>query len=204
MRRSHRAIPRLLATHSEGFQRCWSKTTGHLQPVLALITRDGDARLRAVNTVDHTAIVAFPGKVRLDGTDRRHRIWIGGRIVSIIILGVVRIVIVRIIPVIQSEPQTVVKNKEPIVEEVATPPVPIAVPICIVTFDDTGHSSIEWTTTESWSTRTESCSTAETTMETASSWPSSAATSAVSTTAKNTTTEANSTAAVASCPSGVS
>jgi hypothetical protein len=60
------------------------------------------------------------------------------------------------------------------------------VPICIVTFDDLTHSSIERTTTESWSTRRESCSTAE-----------------VATAAK-TTTEPSSTAAVASCPPGVS
>ena len=67
MRRSHGTIPHLLATHwlwqSEGSQRCRSKTTGHLQPVIALITRDGHARLRAVNTVDHTAIVTLLGQV---------------------------------------------------------------------------------------------------------------------------------------------
>jgi hypothetical protein len=66
-RRSHGAIPHLLATHwlwqSEGSQRCRSKTTGHLQPVFALITGDGHARLRAVNTVDHTAIVTLLGQV---------------------------------------------------------------------------------------------------------------------------------------------
>ena len=71
MRRSHGAIPHLLATHwlwqSEGSQRCRSKTTGHLQPVIALITRDGHARLRAVNTVEYTAIVTLSGQVRLDG-----------------------------------------------------------------------------------------------------------------------------------------
>src|SRR6266576_7265328 len=162
MRRFHGAIPHLLATHwlwqSEGSQRCRSKTTGRSQPVIALITRDGHARLRAVNTVDHTAIVTLSGQVRLDGTDHRHRIWI----VSVIILVVVRIVIVvRIIPGIQSKPETVVKDKEPIVEEMAMVPVPITVPISIVMFDDTAHSSIERTTTESGSTRTESCSTGE-------------------------------------------
>lgn len=146
MRRSHGAIPHLLATHwlwqSEGPQRCRSKTTGHLQPVIALITRDGHARLRAVNTVDHTAIVTLPGQVRLDGPDHRHRIWIVGRIVSVIILVVIRVVvIVRIKPGIQSKPETVVKNKEPIVQEVTMVPIPVAVPICIVTFDDTAHSS---------------------------------------------------------------
>src|SRR5260370_28935722 len=76
MRRSHRAIPLLLASYwlwqPEGLQRCRSKTTGHLQPVIALITRDGHARLRAINTVDHTAIVTLHGQVRLDGTDHRH------------------------------------------------------------------------------------------------------------------------------------
>src|SRR5438105_14300186 len=110
MRRSHRAIPRLLATHwlwqSEGLQRCRSKTTGHLQPVIALITRDGHARLRAGNTVDHTAIVTLLGQVRLDGTDRRHRIWTSVRIVAVIILYVVRMLVhVRILPV-QSQPET--------------------------------------------------------------------------------------------------
>jgi hypothetical protein len=192
----------LLATHwlwqSEGLQRCRSKTTGHLQPVIALVTRDGHARLRAVNTVDHTAIVTLLGEVRLDGTDRRHRIWIGGLIVSVIILIVVRIVI---IPRIKPEPEAVVKNKEPIAEEMGMPPIPVAVPICIVTFDDLTHSSIERTTTESWSTRTESCSTAE--VATAGPCTSTSA-SRVSTTAKTTTTEPSSTAAVASCPPGVS
>src|SRR6478609_4299834 len=212
MRRSHGAIPHLLATHwlwqSEGSQRCRSKTTGHLQPVIALITGDGHASLRAVNTVDHTAIVTLPGQVRLNGTDHRPRIWIGGRIGSVIILVVVRIVvIVRIIPGIQSKPETVVKDKEPIVEEVAMVPVPVAVPICIVTFDDTAHSSIEGTNTECWSMRTEFSSAAESTTATdaASNWPRASAPAAdMATTAKTTTTEASSTAAVASCQSGVS
>jgi hypothetical protein len=66
-RRSHGAIPHLLATHwlwqSEGSQRCHSKATGHLQTVTALITREGHARLRAVYTVDHTAIVTLSGQV---------------------------------------------------------------------------------------------------------------------------------------------
>src|SRR5882724_9374400 len=215
MRRSHRAIPRLLASHwlwqSEGLQRCRSKTTGHLQPVIALITRDGSARLRAVNPVDYTAIVTFPGQVRLDGTNHRHRIWIGGLIVSVIILVVVRIVIV---PRIRLKPEAVVKNKEPIAEEMAMPPVPVAVPICIVTFDDTAHSSIERTTTESWSTA-EAATAKTTTMEASSTGVSTTATTktttaessstGVSTTAttKTTTTESSSTAAVASCPSGV-
>src|SRR5260370_9943943 len=117
MRRSHRAIPLLLASHwlwqPEGLQRCRSKTTGHLQPVFALITGDGHARLRAINTVDHTAIVTFPGQVRLDGTDHRHRIWICGLIVSVIILVVVGIVI---IPRIGPKPEAVVTNKGPIAE----------------------------------------------------------------------------------------
>jgi hypothetical protein len=141
----------------------------------------------------------------LDGTDRRHRIWIDGRIVPVVILVVVRIVIaVRIKPVIQSEPETVVKNKEPIAEEVATPPVPVAVPICSVTFGDMTHSSIERTTTESWSTRRESCSTTEvpSAMEASSTEVSSAKTTTMKTT--TTTAEASSTSAVASCPSGVS
>src|SRR5437870_1647748 len=196
MRRSHRAILRLLATHwlwqSEGLQRCRSKTTGHLQPVIALITRDGSARLRTVNTVDYTAIVTFPSQVRLDGTDHRHRIWIGGLIVSVIILIVVRIVIPRIRP----KPEAVVKNKEPIAEEMDMPPVPVAMPICIVTFDDMSHSSIERTTTES-------CSTAA--VATARPCTSTSASGVPATaTTKTTTTESSSTAAVASCPSGVS
>jgi len=66
-RRSHGAIPHLLATHwlwqSEGSQRCRSKTTGRSQPVIALVMRDGHARLRAVNTVDHTTIVTLLGQV---------------------------------------------------------------------------------------------------------------------------------------------
>src|SRR2546429_9037021 len=201
MRHSHRAIPRLLATHSlwqsEGLQRCRGKTTGYLQSVIALIMRDGHARLRSVDTVDHTAIVALLRQIRLDGTDHRHRIWI----VSVIILVVVRIVIVvRIIPV-QSKPETVVKDKEPIAEEMAMPPVPVVVPICIVTFDDTAHSSIERTTTESWSTRTESCSTAE--VAPAEPCTSTSASGVSSTATTKTTTESSATAAVARCQSGV-
>ncbi len=125
MRRFHRAIPRLLASHwlwqSEGLQRCPSKATGHLQPVLALITRDCHARLRAVNTVDYAAIVTLLGQVRLDDTDHRHRIWIGGLIVSVIILVVVRIVI---IPRIRPKPEAVVKNKDPLNERPLNPAPP--------------------------------------------------------------------------------
>lgn len=122
---------------SEGLQRGRGKTAGYLQVVLALITRQSRARLRAVNTVDGTAIVTLLCQFRLDGTDGRHRIWIGGRIVSVIVLVVVRVIVVGVIVVrIQSEPEAVVKNKEPIVEEVGTVPVPAAVPICIVTFGD--------------------------------------------------------------------
>ena len=193
----------MLASHSEGLQRCRSKTTGHLQPVIALITRDGHARLRAVNTVDHTAIVTFSGQVRLDGAYHRDRIWIGGRIVSVIILVVVGIVIiVRIIPGIQSEPETVVKNKEPIVREVTMMPVPVAVPIRIVTFDDAAHSSIEGTTTESRSTA-EGATARTATMEASSTEVSSTETTTMKTT---TTTEASSTttaaAAASLCRSG--
>src|SRR5439155_14992749 len=104
-------------------------------------------------------------------------------------------ILVTIKSVIQPEHETVVKNKEPIAEEVGMPPVPVAVPICIVTFDDTAHSSTERTTTESWSTRTESSSTAE--VATARPCTSTSA-SGVSTTAKTTTTESSSTAALTS------
>src|SRR5205807_1484769 len=136
------------------------------------------------NPVDYTAIVTFPGQVRLDGTDHRHRIWIGGLIVSVII------------PRIRPKPEAVVKNKEPIAEEMDMPPVPVAMPICIVTFDDMSHSSIERTTTES-------CSTAA--VATARPCTSTSASGVPATaTTKTTTTESSSTAAVASCPSGVS
>src|SRR4029453_16138397 len=57
-------------------------------------------------------------------------------IVWIVIAGVIRQVIPREEPIIESEPEAVVKNKEPIVKEVGMPPVPVAVPISVMTF---GH-----------------------------------------------------------------
>src|SRR5258708_24610249 len=55
-------------------------------------------------------------------------------IVRIVVVGVIRKVIPREIPVIQSEPETVVKDKEATVIEMYVSPIPVPVPICFVTF----------------------------------------------------------------------
>src|SRR5438477_5122635 len=57
-------------------------------------------------------------------------------IVRIVVAGVIWQVIPREESGIQSAPEAVVKNKEPIVEEMCMPPVPVAVPICVMTFSD--------------------------------------------------------------------
>src|SRR4029077_10388976 len=44
---------------------------------------------------------------------------------------------------IQSAPEAVVKNKEPIVEEMCMAPVPVAVPISVMAFSDVIRSSVQ-------------------------------------------------------------
>src|SRR5437773_533688 len=109
---------------------------------------------RAVNAVDRAAIIAQLRKLLLNGGDRRidHRrvavyvlviivrlnvgVIAGIVVVRVIVVGVVRVVVPREEPVIQSTPEAIDENKEAIVEEVCMTPVPIAVPILIVTFSD--------------------------------------------------------------------
>src|SRR5438874_10150651 len=64
-------------------------------------------------------------------------------IVRIVVAGVIRQVIPREESGIQSEPEAVVKNKEPIVEEMGMPPVPVAVPISVMTFSDVVPSLVQ-------------------------------------------------------------
>src|SRR5207253_6507172 len=64
-------------------------------------------------------------------------------IVRIVIAGVIRQVIPREESIIQSEPEAVVKNKEPIVKEMCMPPVPVAVPISVMTFSDMVRSPVQ-------------------------------------------------------------
>ena len=112
------------------------------------------AHERAVNPVDWAAIIAHLRELLLNVGDR----WVNCRritvyiliiivrlnvgviagivVVRVIVLGVVRVVVPREKPVIQSTPGAIDKNKETIVEEMGMTPVPIAVPILIVTFND--------------------------------------------------------------------
>src|SRR5207249_3891213 len=112
------------------------------------------AHERAINPVDWTAIIAQLRKLLLNRGDRRinHRritvyiliiivrlnvgVIAGIVVVRVIVVGVVRVVVPREEPVIQSTPEAVDKNKEAIVEEMGMTPVPITVPILIVTFRD--------------------------------------------------------------------
>ena len=112
------------------------------------------AHERAINPVDWTAIIAQLRKLLLNRGDRRinHRritvyiliiivrlnVGVIARIVvvRVIVVGVVWVVVPREEPVIQSTPEAIDENKEAIVEEVRMTPVPIAVPILIVTFSD--------------------------------------------------------------------
>ena len=79
------------------------------------------------------------------GTSRRGvivRLNVSVVIVRIVVAGVIRQVIPREESSIQSAPEAVVKNKEPIVEEVGMPPVPVAVPICAMTFSNVVRSPV--------------------------------------------------------------
>src|SRR5439155_26751432 len=65
-------------------------------------------------------------------------------IVRIVVAGVIRQVVPWEESGIQSEPEAVVKNKEPIVEEMRMPPVPVAVPpISVMPFSDVVRSSVQ-------------------------------------------------------------
>src|SRR3954462_3939242 len=65
-------------------------------------------------------------------------------IVRIVVAGVIRQVVPREESGIQSAPEAVVKNKEPIVEEMRMPPVPVAVPpISVMPFSDVVRSSVQ-------------------------------------------------------------
>src|SRR5438477_11221888 len=109
---------------------------------------------RAVNPVDWAAIIAQLRKLLLNGGDRwiNHRritvhvliiiVWLnvgviaGIVVVRIVIVGVVWVVVPGEEPVIQPTPEAIDKNKEAIVEEMGMTPVPVAVPILVVTFSD--------------------------------------------------------------------
>src|SRR6266487_4537604 len=112
------------------------------------------AHERAVNPVDWAVVIAELRELLLNGGDRwvNHRritvyvliiivrlnvgVIAGIVVVRVIVVGVVRVVVPREEPVIQSTPEAVDKNKEAIAEEVRMTPIPIAVPILIVTFSD--------------------------------------------------------------------
>src|SRR5205814_5084144 len=119
-----------------------------------LILCDRITHERAVNPVDWAAIIAQLRKLLLNGGDRwvNHRritvyvliiivrlnvgVIAGIVVVRVIVVGVVRVVVPREEPVIQSTPEAIDKEKEAIVEEMCMPSITVAAPICFVTFRD--------------------------------------------------------------------
>src|SRR6266481_6574577 len=112
------------------------------------------AHERAVNPVDLAAIIALLRKLLLNGGDRwvNHRritvyvlilvvrlnvgVVAGIVVVRVIVVGVVRVVDPGEKPVIQATPGATDKDKEAIVEKMGMTPVPVVVPILVVTFGD--------------------------------------------------------------------
>ncbi len=112
------------------------------------------AHERAVNPVDWAAIIAQLRKLLLNGGHGRidHRcvavyvlviivrLYVGVIpgivVVRVIVVGVVRVVVPGEKPVIQATPGTIDKDKEAIVEKMGVTPVPVVVPILVVTFGD--------------------------------------------------------------------
>src|SRR5207244_13562491 len=65
-------------------------------------------------------------------------------VIGVVVVGVVRVVIPRKKPLIEPEPESVVKDEEAMVEEVCMSPVPIVVPICCaLALGDMVRSAIE-------------------------------------------------------------
>ena len=121
-----------------------------------MIFRHRVTRRRSENAIDWTVVIAQLSKPLLGSFDRgiRRRRSVSGRIVivrlnvsgviiRIVVTGIIRQVIPRIESGIQSEPEAVVKNKEPVAEEVCMPPVPVAVPICIMALRDVVRSPVQ-------------------------------------------------------------
>src|SRR5438128_1174017 len=151
---------------AERLQRVRRKASRDREMCVDLIVRQRIARQLVENAIDWTVVITELGKPRLDSLDRRIRLRdtiINGRgivvrlnaavivrlnagvivrlrvsvvIVGVVVVGVIRQVIPRVKSVIQSEPETVEKDKEATVVKVGMPPVPIAVPICLMTFSD--------------------------------------------------------------------
>src|SRR5205807_10177885 len=112
------------------------------------------AHKRAVNPVDWAAIIAQLRKLLLNDGDR----WVDHRritvyiliiivrfnvgviagivVVRVIVVGVVRVVVPGEKPDIQATPGAIDKDKEAIVEKMGMTPVPVVVPIMVVTFGD--------------------------------------------------------------------
>src|SRR5205823_13586168 len=120
-----------------------------------LVLRHRVTRRRSENAVDWAVVIAQLRELRLDSLDRgisrRNTVITGFRvivrlilcvvIVGVVVVSVIRQVIPRIESGIKPKPEAVVKDKEPIVEEMGMPPVPVAVPICVMTFSDVAHSA---------------------------------------------------------------
>src|SRR4029077_4785452 len=121
-----------------------------------VITELGELCLDSLDRgISHRRAIICRGViVRLNAAVVIVRIGVSGRgvivrlnvsvvIVRIVVVGVIGQVIPREESSIQSEPEAVVKNKEPIVEEMGMPAVPVAVPICVMTFSDVVSSPVQ-------------------------------------------------------------
>ena len=117
-----------------------------------MILRHRIARQPAVNAVDWTLVVTQLRKLTLNGVNCpiAHRsvaillrvcVVAGIIIVRVIVISVVREVIPREEIGIQATPETIDKDKEAIVIEVGMPPIPVAMPIGVVTFGNMGGYS---------------------------------------------------------------
>ena len=107
----------------------------------AIIGRGVIVRGRGVIVRLNASVVTV--RIIINGRDVIVRLNVSVVIVRIVVAGVIRQVIPRVESGIQSEPEAVVKNKEPIVEEMGMPPVPVAVPISVMTFSDVVRSPVQ-------------------------------------------------------------
>src|SRR6266700_1320388 len=132
--------------------RCWTENpidwtvviTQLSKPLLGSFDRGISHRRTIIGRSVIVRLNAGVVTVRI-GTSRRGvivRLNVSVVIVRIVIAGVIRQVIPREESGIQSAPEAVVKNKEPIVKEMCMPPVPVAVPISVMPFSDVVPSPV--------------------------------------------------------------
>ena len=115
-----------------------------------MIIRHRVTRRRSENAIDWTIVIAQLSKLLLGSFDRGISRWdtvINGLrvivrltvcvvIVRVVVVGVIRKVIPRVESVIQSAPEATDKDKEATVIKMGMSPIPVAVPVCLMTFGD--------------------------------------------------------------------